>query len=393
MLLQGISRRVECHVLSFAEAPDEKAVNEFLKHCPGVKVLGVFSPRPSTFLTKLQGFLREGLISSGAYDSSWFERILFETLAGTSYDAIHIDMINLAWLASRIKQPNVVLSVNDAVSLGYLRSAKSATSWPQSLRLRLAAAAIRHYERRAYRGQVVHVVSRVDQEYLRSLCPSARVEVVGLAVDPSSFAEPDFQEKAKKIITIPVNFRAPGICKAVLDFMSAFRPLLVGECRDASIQIVGRGANESFLRKISTYPNVKYLGWVDDYSATLREASVGLFLEKNGAGTKNRLLEAMEVGIPLAVTRVVASGVEALDRRHFLVCDTPDDFVSAVKAILSDRALATSLGREAWRFVADNHSVSSVTDKWEVLYRTLAEPPTNDLGPRPVREGVRLTFS
>ncbi len=392
-LLQGISRRAECHVISFAAPPDEKAINEFLKLCPGVKVLGVFTPRPSTLLTKLQGFLREGLFSSGIYENPLFERTVLETLAKTSYDVIHVDMINLAWLAFRVNQPNVLLSVSDAVSLGYLRSAQCATSWVKSLRLRLAAAAVRGYERRAYRNRVVHVVSHLDQEYLRRLCPSARIEVVQLAVDPRSFAEPDFRQKTRKIITIPLNFRLPGIGQAVLDFLSAARPFMAGECRDACIQIVGRGAKESFLREISTYPNVKYLGWVDDYRAMLKEASVALFLEKNGAGTKNRLLQAMAVGIPLAVSRNVALGVEAADRRHFLVCDTPDDFVAAVKAILSDRLLATSLGREAWRFAMDNHSVSSVTDKWEVLYRTLAEPPTNNLGPRTGREGVRLVFS
>lgn len=392
-LLQGISRRSECHVLSFAEPPDQKDVEEFLKHCPGVKVLGLFTPRPSTLVTKLSGFLRKGLISSGAYDNPQFENMLFETLARTTYDAIHIDMINLVWLAARIKHPKVLLSVNDAVSLGYMSSAKSASSWFRSLRLALAARAIRRYERRAYQGQVVHVVSRLDQEYLRRLCPSARVEVVALAVDPRSFAEPDFHEKAKKTITIPLSFIRPGVCKAVLDFMSAARPLLGSECLDASIQIVGRGANESFLREITAYPNVKYLGWVENYSATLREASVALFLENSGAGTKTRLLEAMAVGVPLAVSRNVASGVEAVDGRHFLVCDTPEDFVSAVKVILSDPTLAASLGREAWRFAADNHSVSSVTGKWEVLYRSLGKPLIDDPSPRTGREAVQLTFS
>jgi glycosyltransferase involved in cell wall biosynthesis len=311
--------------------------------------------------------VKVGLPSAGIYASEDFAAELERVLRRPDYDAVHIDSLNLVQYASQIRRPAVVLSVTDAVSLGYFRNARCSNSFRERIRYALAGNLIRFYEGRAYKHSAVQVVSRVDQEYLRELCPSARIEVVELAVEPDDLQYSHAIPSSRKVVTIPESMRAPGVASRILAFLSAACPLLPCISGGAVIQIIGQGATPEFLRAIERYPNVRYLARVEDYKAALAGSDVCVFLEQNGAGTKNRMLQAMALGIPLVVSPVLAGGVAGCDSKHFLVCHTIREFATAIQQILLNDDLAKSLAREARRFVATHHTLARVSTQWEIL--------------------------
>ena len=366
-LLKALSIRHRCDLLCFDERGRAVPGQEFSREFPKVNLLATIPVRRTSLISQAQGFLKVRLPSAGIYASQGFTAELRRVLRQTDYDVVHIDSMNLVQYARLIQHSAVVLSVTDAVSLGYFRNARSCNSPLKRIRYALAGTIIRNYERRAYRNFAVQVVAPVDRKYLQELCPSAVVEVVELAVDPTYLRDSQTRQSSRQVITIPENVGAPGVGKRVLAFLSVACPLLTSKNCGPVIQIIGQGATLEFLRAIERYPNVRYFAKVEDYMEALEESDVCVFLEQGGAGTKNRMLQAMALGIPLVVSPAVASGVAGCDSKQFLVCNTVPEFVTATQRILLDSALARFLGREARRFVCTNHALTSVSAKWEKL--------------------------
>jgi len=371
-LLKGLSSRQECHILCFSGEFSRAAREGFLRECPGVKILGIFRPRNRSALSWLSGLLHAGLPSAGVYRNREFEHALRSALSETNYDVIHVDMINLVQYARFLAGHPVLLSVNDAVSLGYSNGARTSPALAAKARMAAAARVIRNYERRAYKNMVVHVVSGVDQAYLRHICPTARVELVELPVDPSYLdASTSSGAEGPRIVTFPLarNLASRDLALAVV---SGLRSALAQRGLEASIEIIGAGADPSFLRQLQPLNGVRYLGWVEDYRAALAKASVIVIPDRAGSGTKNRALQAMALGKPVVTTPLVAAGVGAEHNRHCLICGSADEFVASITALLSDNPLANSLASEARSLIHRRHHPECVALKWEALYARLS---------------------
>jgi len=372
-LLQGISRRHECHVLSFADGLSESMVERFLQEYPTVKILGLFSPRKTTMLTRLRGLLSVGLPSAGAYSIPAFRAAVRRALAETQYDVVHIDMINLVQYTPPFARCGIVLSVNDAVSLGYENAANHSPSLVDRVHKKAAGRIIARYERRAYRRRVVHVVSLVDRAYLKELCPSAQVEVVQLAVDPTYLKDEWRQEQSeRKTVTIPANFSLPSVSEAVLRFLKTSTALGKREHLNLVFKLVGPGADRAFLQRLGGLEGAEYLGWVPDYLGTLASSDLVVFPETSGSGTKTRVLQAMALAKPVLMTRVAADGVGATHGEHCFVCQTTEAFAEALVYLLNNDRIGMRLGSMARAFVQRHYSLDVVAQRWETLYRSVA---------------------
>ena len=378
-LLKSLSVRHQCDVLCFDEKGQGVPTAGFSREFPDVHLLGF--PYPPNLRDNARTRTDErGTPLHGHLPREEFAAGLRRALGRTDYDVVHIDSMNLVHYAGMIQRTKVILSVTDAISLGYFRNARSSRSVLERVAYSFAGSIIRNYERRAYKNSVIQVVSRVDQEYLQKLCPSARVEVVELAVDRTYLHDSHSFHASQKVITIPECISAPGVAKRILAFLSATRPLLPWLPGGAIIQIIGQGATPGFMRAIGRYPNVSHLARVPDFKKALKESDVCVFLEQGGAGTKNRMLQAMALGVPLVVSPAVASGIAGCNSRHFIECHTIPAFTAAVQKILLDDDLARYLGKEARRFVLAHHTPAHVAAKWERLFWTPCRPSGGILG-------------
>jgi glycosyltransferase involved in cell wall biosynthesis len=383
-LLKALSSEHECHVLSFADTSSESAVEDFRKECPKVKVLGIYRPRGGSLLTKLRGLFAVGLPSAGPYSTDGFRNAIRLALTASKYDVVHIDMINLVQYANSATNCSVLLSVNDAISLGYLNTARHSSSPLVWARLRLAAKIISRYERRAYRGRVVHVVSPADRNYLKQLCPSAQVEVVPLTVDSSYLRDNCYTGgEGPKIVTVPAKFVLPGAAKATLRFLREAQELLREKRSSVELRVIGPGASLAFRQSLTGLTNVKYLGWVEDYSKALALSDVIVFPETGGAGTKNRHLQAMALSKPVIMTQEAIDGLGVVPGKHCLVGQTPEQLVECLAFVLDDYPRAAAIGRMGRAFVEEHHNVHTVAREWGTLYESLrARSPLSALSIR-----------
>jgi glycosyltransferase involved in cell wall biosynthesis len=145
----------------------------------------------------------------------------------------------------------------------------------------------------------------------------------------------------------------------------------------ARLIIVGtgplHGELERLAKTLGLESTVDFAGLQSDVPAQLQRGDLAV-LPSRWEGMPNAVLEAMACGLPCVATRV--SGSEDLIQHgvNGLLVE-PDDHRGLARALLTllrDRALAQHYGRAARATIEQHYALDRITDRYVVLYETLA---------------------
>lgn len=93
----------------------------------------------------------------------------------------------------------------------------------------------------------------------------------------------------------------------------------------------------SYDKYIEFYPEVKYLGFIDDLDYTLNEFSALLIPISLPLGNRTRVLDGLSFGIPVVGHKALKRGNPFLiDNINCLLADSGPDFIAALSRICSD---------------------------------------------------------
>jgi glycosyltransferase involved in cell wall biosynthesis len=87
-----------------------------------------------------------------------------------------------------------------------------------------------------------------------------------------------------------------------------------------------------------------------------------------GAGMKNKILEAMSAGLPVVTTPMGCDGLSVVDGEHLLLGANASELAEAAIRLMEDDALAERIGTAAQRLVAMHHAWSRIAARYEELY-------------------------
>jgi len=372
-LLSGLSQSHTCHVLAFADAEAEGYVQEFQRKFPRISVLGLFRPQPRTKWSPLWGLLKHGIASAAPFESPEFSAALSEALRDTDYDAVHIDMINMSQYGEITGKARTVLSVNDAVSRAYRTMLEPQLSLSDRFTTTLSALAIQLHERRVYPDfEAVHVVSKVDQDYLQTRCLLSNVEQIELSVEPGYLNWNGGDEDPYRLV-LPANLSHPIIRRDVQTFIEGAYFPIKQRFSCVRMTILGPGGDTSFSNGTYTSAGIECVGWVDDYRQAIGSAGVAVIPETCGAGTKNRVIQSMALGRAVVLSPESASGVGAQDEHDYLVCRSSEEFIEAFCRLFAAPRFARQLGANARAFIQERHDPKKIISKWEALYRRVSK--------------------
>ncbi|OKH54250.1 hypothetical protein NIES2101_07725 [Calothrix sp. HK-06] len=125
---------------------------------------------------------------------------------------------------------------------------------------------------------------------------------------------------------------------------------------ESSLHICG---NVNDLIKES-FPNVVFLGKVEDIKPEYSAAEVCLIPLLAGSGLKIKLVEAMSYGRACVSTSVGIQGLSDIAGKTVLVTDTADNFASSVVQLLTNTNQRKYMEHEAYKYVKENFSPHSV---------------------------------
>ncbi|MFQ4140947.1 glycosyltransferase family 4 protein [Chlorogloeopsis sp. ULAP02] len=98
------------------------------------------------------------------------------------------------------------------------------------------------------------------------------------------------------------------------------------------------------------YPNVRFLGRVDNLESEYGAAELCLVPLLAGSGLKIKLVEAMSYGRACISTSVGVQGLQEVVGSAVLVADTPEDFAAAMHTVLTKKAKRQWMEEQAHRY-------------------------------------------
>jgi sugar transferase (PEP-CTERM/EpsH1 system associated) len=362
--IQHLARKHEITLLSFVEGPQEMEYVRRLKpHC--VEVHTVPLPRWRSYASMSGGTLSSLPLQVLYYSSRDYQKKLQEILARDKFDVVHTVLSRLANHTIHVEGVVKVCEMIDALSLTMKRRANAAR-WPVQSVWRMEAERMRRFEQRICKSfDGVVVASEVDRQELNA--PNVTVVPIGADVSPRTSPSPN----GHKVVIFTGNFAYHPNQDAAIFLITEIWPQLRQVMPEARLRIVGNSPGPSLLRVARQFPEVEVTGFVPDLRQHLLEANVAVApIRLGGAGLHCKALEAMACGTPVVVSPMV-TGLQGLPGKDFLVAQSVSEYVQAIRRVLENPELATSLSEKGRRLVVEKYSWEKTTQRLELLYEEL----------------------
>jgi glycosyltransferase involved in cell wall biosynthesis len=274
-------------------------------------------------------------------------------------------------------RPRIIVPY-ESYALRLERAHAGAVSAGERLRARARLALARRYERTIYRGfDRVVVLAEADRAALAALAPGLPVRVVPNGVDVDYF-RPAGPPPGPPVLTLHGNYAYGPNVDAALCLAREVLPRVRAVVPSARVSIVGPGAPAP-LRAVAG-PDVEITGWVGDVRPFLARAACLVAPIRQGAGMRNKLLEAFAAGVPVVATPLACDGIAVTPGEDVLQGDTPQDLAAAAVAVIRDPDLRARLARGGRRLVEAAYTWAHVAAAYEALYAEVAGGPRARVG-------------
>jgi len=237
-------------------------------------------------------------------------------------------------------------------------------------------------ERLAKRADATLLISEAEASLFtqRLSNPSeTRIEVIGNGIDASLFdpakvsPHPDLEasEGPHFVFTGQMDYRPNE--QAALWAIDELLPHLRQRWCCAQLHIVGRSPTAKLLDRRGT-DGVTVWGEVPDVKPYLAGAHCVIAPLLIARGVQNKVLEAMAMARPVLLTREAATGIDARDGEHWVVCEAdPAAMIAKVEPIVQSSAKRETMGKAARDYVMRHHA-------WDAKLAKLAELIAPDKG-------------
>jgi sugar transferase (PEP-CTERM/EpsH1 system associated) len=272
--------------------------------------------------------------SFGFFHSPALARRVRALLAQQRFDLIFVHCSSAAPYVAHVRGIPKILDFGDMDSQKWLEYARY-KPFPLSAGYWLEGRKLERMERRlARRFDLCTATTRAEWETLEGYRTGVASDWFPNGVDSTFFAptgepfDPDTISFVGRMDYYPNQQCMLEFCRTTLPLVRARRP---------GVRLVIVGADPApEIRALAQIPGVSVTGSVPDVRPFVRRSAVMAAPLAIARGTQNKLLEAMALGVPVVTSAAAAGGVDALDRRHFLVASTPDAVARAVLHVLEN---------------------------------------------------------
>ncbi|MEX2115990.1 MAG: glycosyltransferase [Bacteroidota bacterium] len=361
-LIRETSKHHEVVLLSFIQdRQEDQWKSELLKYCKRVKT--VYHPTIRSIMQCAAGLFRLAPFQVSYFRSARMKRVLEEVLTIERPDVIHTHLIRMAPYTADLSLPRV-LDLTDAVSLYLDRFRRSLgnplTRWLLSVEHRRMVS----FEAILEKFDRVLVCSKVDQKVLQKNAPAASIDLLWNGIDTDAFRENGSIQRDPKRIILTGNMSYFPNVDGVKFFVRSVFPLIKAQVPDATLFVVGQNPPRS-VRSLARH-DIVVTGFVNDLASEYLKSAVAVSPVRFGAGTLNKVLEPMALGIPVVATPISVEGLDSKEGEGYVIAETPDEFAIAVVRVISDLAFRKSLLNGV------SHRIRSLYS-WDVIGKLLQE--------------------
>jgi len=361
-LAKRLSVNNDLFLITFAESKEDyKYISELEKLFK--KVIIIDLPKWQSYLNCLMAVFLSTPFQVAYFKSSKMKQTILDFLANNSVDIIHTQHLRMAQFTSSISMPKI-LDLPDAFSLYWKRRIAN-----QSNRF------IRLFEKIEYRrlykfeSQITKffnlslVCSREDLNYLRDEHEAKNVDILRNGVDFDTFKTEgqDYSIGNTLLFTGNMDY-APNI-DAVGYFSKDILPLIVAVLPQIKFIIAGQRPVKSVLDLKSE--TIEITGFIPELSVIYQQAAVVVSPLRFGAGTQNKVLEAMAMGIPVVSGNIGFKGLEIENGNGVFLETSAEGFANKVIELLQNKDLRKLTGQKGQQIAHEKFSWDKISQQLE----------------------------
>jgi glycosyltransferase involved in cell wall biosynthesis len=270
-------------------------------------------------------------------------------------------------------------AVVTALEIGFVAQARriAAAAGCARLRARCEWARMLRYEAKVFRkADHVVAVSVSDAQIVQAVAPRTPVTAVPPGVDRSLLAPRRRRPQPGTVLYVGHMEHFPNL-DGLLFLYQDIWPQVRRARGDARLIVAGSGLREEMARvapdalaAMEADDSVTLAGFVPDLHALMDETAVLAAPLRLGGGVRNKVIEAMALGLPVVATHRAAEGLSVASRRELLLADRPDEFAALLVQVMDDAALQEALSEAGRKLVRREHDNDSLARR---LGRALME--------------------
>jgi len=325
----------------------------------------VHQPKWKSALQCLQHIFSDMPFQVAYFQNKELKNKLAELLEQHQFDGIHVQHLRMAPYFLERKDLPVILDLPDAFSLYWERRKKIKRGFLQTLFENIEQKRVLGYEQKVLNEFKLSLVcSQEDLEYLKEKHRIENIKLLPNGVDRTSFMSSghDYAQSNTLLFTGNMDY-APNV-DAVVYFVQDVLPIIQQQFPKIKFVIAGQRPIPKVLALANE--NVEVTGFVKDLSTIYRQASIVVAPLRFGAGTQNKVLEAMAMGIPVVCSHIGFKGLGIESGEGAIMQSDTAAFAKTVCDLLASEALRKQVGEKGMFVIKEKFD-------WDVIVSHLEQ--------------------
>ena len=362
-LAKRLSKRHSLHLVTFLQNPKD------IEHLPHLEQ--IFDSIELIKLSKFQSIISciKGILSSTPFQVLYFKSKKMETTLNRvlherkNLDVVHVQHLRMSQYLQDFNIPQI-LDLPDAFSLYWERRLKTRRVWWQHVFDKLESNRVLKYEGKIKQYRKCLVCSLEDKLHLEHLHKAKNLDILPNGVDLSVFAKEkhDYSHNHKILFTGNMDY-APNV-DGVTYFTQEILPNILKKHPKIEFVIAGQRPVKQVLELAND--NIIITGFIEDLAAEYNSASVVVAPLRFGAGTQNKVLEAMAAGVPVVCSEIGFEGLGIESGQGAIKETNSSDFSNSVLELLDSEQKRIEVGTKGKSVIEENFS-------WETISHTLED--------------------
>jgi glycosyltransferase involved in cell wall biosynthesis len=295
-------------------------------------------------------------------------------IASMKFDMVHVFRLYLTPVAEILKKQELnfnsfySLDIDDiesetrrSISELYFRN----RDFIQALRLNNESIIFFNMETKSFPTyDQIFTCSRRDRNILQNRFPGKVISVLPNVVPIPKKARNHRANQIFTMLFVGTMGYHPN-ADALLFFADQIAPILrENSPRQWHLRVVGTIPENTWVKKLECFPEIKFAGWVKNLSHKYDAADIVVAPIRGGGGTRIKILEAFAHGVPVVSTSKGAEGLDVENGVHIFIEDDPRLFAEACIRLMTDQLIGDEISRRALDLASSEYSPEIINSAW-----------------------------
>jgi len=312
----------------------------------GIKVEAIKLPLITSLLHAVLAVFGKLPFQTAFYKSRRMKYKADEIIKTEKYDVVYYHLIRSAqYLSSNdIKsKPLNVIDFTDAVSLYLKRFAEIEKNPLKKYFIKIEQKRVEDYERIAEKFHSLFICSDIDKDFLKDKGIKKEVNILPNGIDAEYFSSEKLPFEKNRIV-FTGNMPYYANYDAAIYFAKEIFPLVLKKVPEAEFYIVGQKPPKKIKQLKSD--NIFVTGFVKDIKAEYLKSAVNVAPMRFGAGTLNKVIESIALGVPVVATSMAVGGLPKELNKYIFIADDPENFAKKIVELIQNPNIRLGLMEE-----------------------------------------------